>query len=111
MHADPTGRDIRWQQRLGGGGLLDVGYYPVRALTELFGAAPTVVEARAWLRDGVDRRLVTAVDTLSDAEAVVRNLQSMSPAMTPLLLRIVHLVPAGKASTPRRRHAYGRIIE
>ena len=52
-----------------------------------------------------------AVDTLSDAEAVVRNLQSMSPAMTPLLLRIVHLVPAGKASTPRRRHAYGRIIE
>jgi len=37
--------------------------------------------------------------------------KSMSLEMTPLLLRVVHLVPAGKASTPRRRHAYGRIIE
>ena len=37
--------------------------------------------------------------------------KSMSPEMAPRLLRIVHLVPAGKASTPRRRHAYGRIIE
>lgn len=51
------GGDIRWNLALGGGGLLDVGYYPVRALTELFGEPVAVPEAQAWLRDGVDRRL------------------------------------------------------
>ncbi|BDZ64686.1 Gfo/Idh/MocA family protein [Agromyces mangrovi Wang et al. 2018] len=53
----PPGRDIRWNLALGGGGLLDVGTYAVRVLTELFGESPEVRDARAWLRDGVDRRL------------------------------------------------------
>jgi len=51
------GRDIRWNPDLGGGGLLDVGYYPVRALTELFGIAPAVTDARAWPRGDIDRRM------------------------------------------------------
>lgn len=55
----PPGRDIRWNLALGGGGLLDVGYYPVRQLRDLFGAAPEVAEARAWQRGGIDR-LITA---------------------------------------------------
>ncbi|MBW6437295.1 Gfo/Idh/MocA family oxidoreductase [Actinoplanes hulinensis] len=55
----PPGRDIRWDLALGGGGLLDVGYYPVRQLRDLFGPAPEVTGARAWERGGVDR-LVTA---------------------------------------------------
>ena len=50
------GRDIRWNLALGGGALLDVGYYPVRLLTELFGDSLTVIDARASLRDGVDAR-------------------------------------------------------
>lgn len=53
----PPGRDIRWNPRLGGGGLLDVGYYPVRALTELFGSSPAVEDARAWRRGEIDRRV------------------------------------------------------
>lgn len=56
----PPGRDIRWNLRLGGGGLLDVGYYPVRLLRELFGDAREILQARAWERDGVDR-LITGV--------------------------------------------------
>lgn len=51
------GRDIRWNLALGGGSLLDVGYYPVRALTELLGTPTSVSSARAWMREGVDRRL------------------------------------------------------
>lgn len=51
------GRDIRWNPDLGGGGLLDVGYYPVRALTELFGIAPEITDARAWPRGEIDRRM------------------------------------------------------
>ena len=52
------GRDICWNPALGGGGLLDVGCYPVRALTELFGVGPEVADARAWRRGEIDRRLV-----------------------------------------------------
>ena len=41
------GSDIRWNPALGGGALLDIGYYPVRMLRELFGLAPTVDSAAA----------------------------------------------------------------
>lgn len=51
------GPDIRWNLALGGGSLLDVGYYSVRALTELFGAPERVVDARAWMTREVDRRV------------------------------------------------------
>lgn len=54
--AIPPGRDIRWQLELGGGGLLDIGYYPVRLLRDLFGE-PTIHRARALERDGIDRML------------------------------------------------------
>ena len=53
----PPGGNIRYNLALGGGGLLDVGYYPVRALRELFGSEPEVIWARATARNGVDRRL------------------------------------------------------
>ncbi|MET0932272.1 MAG: Gfo/Idh/MocA family oxidoreductase [Mycetocola sp.] len=51
----PPGKDIRWNLSLGGGGLLDVGYYPVRVLREIFGSAPDVTGAQARQRGGVDR--------------------------------------------------------
>lgn len=53
----PPGRDIRWNLALGGGSLLDVGYYPVRTLTRLLGQTPRVKDSRAWTRGGVDRRI------------------------------------------------------
>lgn len=51
----PPGKDIRWNLSLGGGGLLDVGYYPVRVLRDILGATPEVTDARASERGGVDR--------------------------------------------------------
>ncbi|WP_404434652.1 Gfo/Idh/MocA family oxidoreductase [Microbacterium lacus] len=53
----PPGRDIRWNPALAGGGLLDVGYYPVRILTELFGSSPKVTRARSWRQGEIDRRV------------------------------------------------------
>ncbi|MEV0726968.1 Gfo/Idh/MocA family oxidoreductase [Micromonospora purpureochromogenes] len=50
----PPGRNIRWNLTLGGGCLLDVGYYPVRLLRELFGEA-TVAYADAREQNGLDR--------------------------------------------------------
>jgi predicted dehydrogenase len=54
--------DIRWDFTLGGGGLLDVGYYPVRFLRELFDPAPQVVSARATMRGEIDRFLEAELD-------------------------------------------------
>jgi predicted dehydrogenase len=48
---------IQWNADLGGGGLLDVGYYPVRQLRDLFGEPTEIIAARAWQSHGVDRRL------------------------------------------------------
>lgn len=47
---------IQWNAALGGGGLLDVGYYPVRQLRDLFGEPQEITAARAWEEHGVDRR-------------------------------------------------------
>lgn len=47
---------IQWNPSLGGGGLLDVGYYPVRQLRDLFGEPTRIIDARARQSRGVDRR-------------------------------------------------------
>jgi predicted dehydrogenase len=67
----PPGRNIRWNLALGGGGLLDVGYYPVRQLRELFGADPTVAAARAWQRGGIDRLVEATLVFESGVRAAV----------------------------------------
>jgi len=52
---------IQWNPALGGGGLLDVGYYPVRQLRDLFGEPTHVIDARARQSRGVDRRFDAAM--------------------------------------------------
>ncbi|MDR6610722.1 Gfo/Idh/MocA family oxidoreductase [Leifsonia sp. 1010] len=48
---------IQWNAALGGGGLLDVGYYPLRQLRELFGEPEGILKSRVWAKGDVDRRL------------------------------------------------------
>ena len=67
----PPGSDIRWNPKLGGGGLLDVGYYPVRQLRVLFGEIDEVENARAWQRNDVDRLLVTSLRFAASVRAQV----------------------------------------
>lgn len=55
------GSDIRWNEDLAGGGLLDIGYYPVRLLRELF-REPTSVSATAKTRGGIDRYLTASLE-------------------------------------------------
>lgn len=47
---------IQWNAQLGGGGLLDVGYYPLRQLRDLFGEPDGILDAQAWTRGDIDRR-------------------------------------------------------
>lgn len=66
----PPGKNIRWNLALGGGALLDVGYYPVRLLRELFGEI-TVTQARAHERGGIDRAIEADLDLPGDIRGTV----------------------------------------
>lgn len=66
----PPGKDIRWNAALGGGGLLDVGYYPLRLLRDLLGE-PTIVGASALESHGIDRSLTAQLDFPSGARGEV----------------------------------------
>jgi predicted dehydrogenase len=52
-----TPGELRWRRDLGGGGLMDLGCYPVHALRTLIGEAPRVVGAQGRFEDGVDVEL------------------------------------------------------
>ncbi|WP_168209148.1 Gfo/Idh/MocA family protein [Agromyces intestinalis] len=104
----PPGRNIRWDLALGGGGLLDIGYYPVRALTELFGEPEDVLQARAWLRGGVDRRLEA---TLVYAGGVTGSIVSSMWSRRLVEKRLVIEGDAGRirVSSPYHPHRGARI--
>ncbi len=53
--------ELRWRRDLGGGGLMDLGCYPIHALRTLFGEEPKVREARGVFEDGVDTRMNAAL--------------------------------------------------
>jgi predicted dehydrogenase len=67
----PPGGDIRWNLDLGGGGLLDVGYYPVRLLRDLLGGDPSVRAVEMRSRGGVDRTMRATLRFDEDVEAEV----------------------------------------
>lgn len=49
--------ELRWRRDLGGGGLMDLGCYPVHALRTLIGEEPSIVSAEGRFEDGVDVEL------------------------------------------------------
>ncbi|WP_456284388.1 Gfo/Idh/MocA family protein [Microbacterium sp. JZ101] len=67
----PPGKDIRWQKALGGGALLDLGYYPTRLLTELLGPPVRVDDARASVMREVDRRITATMTYPGDVRGEV----------------------------------------
>jgi predicted dehydrogenase len=49
-----TPDELRWRAELGGGGLMDLGCYPIHALRTLIGAEPTVTSASGSFEGRVD---------------------------------------------------------
>lgn len=67
-HLGPAS-DIRWQYPLGGGGLMDIGTYPLHLMRTLTGEEPDVVSAEALTRSpDVDRTLLAHLRFPSGAE-------------------------------------------
>lgn len=65
-----TPDELRWRRALGGGGLMDLGCYPLHALRTLTGLEPQIVSAEATFEDGVDSRLRAAL-RFGDIEAEI----------------------------------------
>ncbi|WP_454050620.1 Gfo/Idh/MocA family protein [Cellulomonas sp. Marseille-Q8402] len=63
--------DIRWQESMGGGALMDLGVYPLRFLTHVLGA-PTVRSAEAVEVDGVDASIVVHLDLPGGVDGTLR---------------------------------------
>jgi predicted dehydrogenase len=88
IHAPiPPGRDIRWDLALGGGALLDLGYYPLRLLRDLFGEVVDA-SATARIRDGVDGRLEAELVHAGGVSSTLRcAMWSVSPVASRLDIR------------------------
>jgi predicted dehydrogenase len=66
-----TPDELRWRADLGGGGLMDLGCYPIHALRTLIGEEPQVREARGEFVDGVDVRMTAALAFPSGVRAEI----------------------------------------
>jgi predicted dehydrogenase len=66
-----TPGELRWSAEQGGGGLMDLGCYPLHALRTLIGAEPEVVGATATFVDGVDAEMSAALRFPGGIEASV----------------------------------------
>jgi predicted dehydrogenase len=66
-----TPGELRWSAEQGGGGLMDLGCYPLHALRTLIGAEPEVVSAKAEFVDGVDAELSAELRFPGGVEASV----------------------------------------
>ncbi|HWA62205.1 MAG TPA: Gfo/Idh/MocA family oxidoreductase [Caulobacteraceae bacterium] len=81
-----TPNELRWRRELGGGGLMDLGFYPLHALRTLLGGEPEVVAASAEFEDGVDRTLGAQLRFPGDVPAGIAC--SMDPESPSAWLRI-----------------------
>lgn len=97
--AIPPRKDIRWNPALGGGALLDVGYYPVRMLRDLFGEA-NVVTAQAKERNGVDSAITARLQFSNGV------LGTVECSMWPPRISIPSLTITGTLGTLRVRMPY-----
>jgi predicted dehydrogenase len=66
-----TPDELRWRPELGGGGLMDLGCYPIHALRTLIGEEPQVREARGEFVDGVDVKMTAGLAFPSGARAEI----------------------------------------
>jgi predicted dehydrogenase len=63
--------ELRWRAELGGGGLMDLGCYPIHALRTLIGEEPKVREAQGEFVDGVDVKMNAILNFPSGTRAEI----------------------------------------
>ncbi|HEY2706590.1 MAG TPA: Gfo/Idh/MocA family oxidoreductase [Caulobacteraceae bacterium] len=66
-----TEDELRWRRELGGGGLMDLGCYPLHALRSLIGEEPRIESANGRFEDGVDVEIAAQLAFPSGVQAEV----------------------------------------
>jgi predicted dehydrogenase len=66
-----TPGELRWIAELGGGGLMDLGCYPLHALRTLIGGEPQIIGARGQYVGGVDAEMSASLRFPGDVEAQI----------------------------------------
>jgi len=75
--------ELRWRRDLGGGGLMDLGCYPVHALRTLVGGEPEIRSAKGRFEDGVDVEMEAVLAFPGCPEATVAcAMEAASPTAT-----------------------------
>lgn len=78
-----TPDELRWRPDLGGGGLMDLGCYPIHALRTLLGEEPQVASATGRFVDGVDVEISAALTFPSGAAGEIAcSMTPEAPAAT-----------------------------
>lgn len=85
--------DIRWQEALGGGAVMDLGVYPLRFLQHVLGT-PVVRDATAVDVDGVDESMTVHLDLPGGVEGTVRT----------------SMAPRGPSGEPGPFETWGRVV-
>ncbi len=78
--------ELRWSAEQGGGGMMDLGCYPLHALRTLLKAEPEVASAQAVFEDGVDSDL--SAELVFPGEVRARIACSMTPPRFSAWLRL-----------------------
>ncbi|HEY0186953.1 MAG TPA: Gfo/Idh/MocA family oxidoreductase [Cellulomonas sp.] len=100
--------DIRWQAAMAGGALMDLGVYPLRLLTFLFGVG-AVRAAEAVDVDGVDAEITVHLDLPGGVDGVVR--ASMVETVDQrLVARVVGTAGTIAVTSPFHPQLGGRIV-
>jgi len=63
--------ELRWAAELGGGGLMDLGCYPLHALRTLIGGEPVITGAQGQFAGGVDAEITASLRFPGDVEAQI----------------------------------------
>ena len=78
-----TPGELRWSAEQGGGGLMDLGCYPLHALRTLIGAEPEIVSAQGRFVEGVDAEMSAKLRFPNGVEAQVAcSMTAPQPAAT-----------------------------
>jgi predicted dehydrogenase len=78
--------ELRWLADQGGGGMMDLGCYPLHALRTLIGAEPVIAGAEGVFDDGVD--ITLAADLAFPGDVQARIACSMNPLAPSAWLRL-----------------------
>ncbi|CAN5618944.1 Gfo/Idh/MocA family oxidoreductase [soil metagenome] len=103
----PPSNDIRWNVALAGGSLMDLGCYPLRWLRDVLGVQPTVIEAAAHDREGID----ASMDARLDYSGTLGRVRAAMFSKTPLSIGAEVRGTAGvmRVRMPYQPHVKGKI--